>query len=152
MKRQRQRLLLDLVRRMPLSTQHEIQQELARLGHDATQSTISRDLEELGVVRIRDAGGRLRYALPTEAVAARVASRLRVLMAEFVASVESSGNLVVVRTASGAASAVAEALDVAAVEGVLGTVAGDNTILIVAREGVKGKAVAARLKEMGGLE
>ncbi len=151
MKRNRQRALLELVRRMPMSSQHEIQQELARIGHDATQSTISRDLEELGLVRVRDTEGRLRYALPTEAAATAVATRLRMLLSEFVISVEASGNLVVVVTPPGAANAVAEALDHAAVDGILGNVAGDNTILIIAKEGVKGKAVAERLRELGGL-
>lgn len=151
MKRQRQRALLELLRQMPLSSQHEIQAELARLGHDATQSTISRDLEELGAVRVRDAESRLRYGLPTDAAAGLGTSRLRTLMAEFVVSIESSGSLVVVTTVPGAAAAVAEALDHAAVEGVLGSVAGDNTFLIVAREGVRGKVLAARLREMGGL-
>jgi transcriptional regulator of arginine metabolism len=151
-KRNRQRALFELVRRMPMSSQHEIQQELARIGHDATQSTISRDLEELGLVRVRDPEGRLRYALPTEAAATAVASRLRMLLSEFVVSVEASGNLVVAVTPPGAANAVAEAIDHAAVDGVLGTVAGDNTILIIAKEGVKGKAVADRLRELGGLQ
>jgi transcriptional regulator of arginine metabolism len=150
-KRNRQRALLELVGRMPLSSQHEIQEELARGGHDATQSTISRDLEELGLVRVRDPEGRLRYALPTEAVATAVASRLRMLLAEFVMSIEASGNLVVAVTPPGAANAVAEAIDHAAVEGILGTVAGDNTILIIAKEGVKGKAVSDRLREIGGI-
>jgi transcriptional regulator of arginine metabolism len=150
-KRQRQRALVELVTRQPLSTQHEIQQELARLGHDATQSTISRDLEEMGLVRVRDPEGRLRYALPTEAAAASVAHRVKTLIAEFVVSIEASGNVVVATATPGAANAVAEAIDHAAVEGVLGTVAGDNTILIVAAEGVKGKAVAKRLRQIGGL-
>jgi transcriptional regulator of arginine metabolism len=150
-KRNRQRALLELVGRMPLSSQHEIQEELARGGHDATQSTISRDLEELGLVRVRDPEGRLRYALPTEAVSTAVASRLRMQLAEFGMSIEASGNLVVAVTPPGAANAVAEAIDHAAVEGILGTVAGDNTILIIAKEGVKGKAVSDRLREIGGI-
>jgi transcriptional regulator of arginine metabolism len=151
MKRNRQRAILELVRRTPLSSQHEIQEELARAGHDATQSTISRDLEELGLVRVRDAEGRLRYALPNEAAGSAVAGRLRMLLSEFIVSIEASGNLVVAVTPPGAANAVAEAIDHAAVEGVLGTVAGDNTILVISKEGVKGKTLADRLRQIGGL-
>lgn len=151
MKLQRQRALVDLVRRKPLPTQHEIRAELALGGHEATQSTISRDLEELGLVRLRDAGGKLRYALPTEAATARVAERLRTLIAEFVISVEPAENLAVARTTPGAANAVAEAIDHAAVEGILGTLAGDDTILLVGGPGVKGRSIAARIRELGGL-
>jgi transcriptional regulator of arginine metabolism len=150
-KRQRQQALVELVRRGPLSTQEEIRAQLERVGHRATQSTISRDLEELGLVRIRDTEGHLRYALPGDAGPSGARSRLRALFAEFVTAVEASGNLVVVTTPAGAANAVAEALDHAGVEGILGTVAGDNTILIVAGEGTRGKALAKRLREIGGL-
>jgi transcriptional regulator of arginine metabolism len=150
-KRQRQQALLDLVRRQPLSTQQDIRSKLEVLGHAATQSTISRDLEELGLVRVRDLEGHFRYALPTESMAAGARARLRALFAEFVMGVEASGNLVVISTPAGAANAVAEALDHAGVEGILGTIAGDNTILVVAKEGTRGKALAKRLREMGGL-
>ncbi|HXF57472.1 MAG TPA: arginine repressor [Actinomycetota bacterium] len=151
LKRRRQRALLDLVRREPLSTQEEIREALARLGFEATQSTISRDLEEMGLVRVRDAQGRMRYARPGEAGTAAAVARLRTLLAEFVERIEASGNLAVVTTPPGAANAVAEAIDHAGVEGVLGTVAGDNTILVVAREGVRGRAVAERLRALAGL-
>ena len=151
MKRQRQQALLDLVRSEPLGSQAEIQSRLATRGHDATQSTISRDLDELGLVRVRDATGRLRYAEPTEASAQSSASRLRMLLQEFLISIEPSGNLALAITPPGAANAVAEAIDHAGIEGVLGTVAGDNAILIVATEGVKGSVVANRVKAAGGL-
>ncbi|HJP65305.1 MAG TPA: arginine repressor [Actinomycetota bacterium] len=151
MKRQRQQALLELVRKEPLSTQEEIRAQLESIGHPATQSTISRDLEELGLVRVRDPDGHFRYALPTEASAAGARARLRALFAEFVSRVDSSGNIVVVTTPAGAANAVAEALDRAGVEGILGTIAGDDTIMIVAKEGVRGKALAKQLREVGGL-
>jgi transcriptional regulator of arginine metabolism len=151
-KRQRQQALVELVRREPLSTQEDIRSQLDRLGHAATQSTISRDLEELGLVRVRDPEGHFRYALPTEAAGAGARARLRALFAEFVMQVEASGNIVVVSTPAGAANAVAESLDHAGVEGIVGTIAGDNTILVVAKEGTRGKALAKRLRELGGLE
>jgi transcriptional regulator of arginine metabolism len=151
MKRQRQQALLDLIRREPIGSQAEIQSRLSTAGHPATQSTISRDLDELGLVRVRDAGGGFRYAEPSEATAHANASRLRMLLQEFLISIEPSGNIALALTPPGAASAVAEAIDHAAIEGVLGTVAGDNTILVVAKEGVTGSTVARRLKDAGGL-
>ncbi|HXJ65331.1 MAG TPA: arginine repressor [Actinomycetota bacterium] len=150
MKRARQQALSELVRTQPLSSQHEIQQHLAEMGYEATQSTISRDLEELGLVRIRDAGGNLRYGAPNDTAALGAAQRLRTLLSEFLVSVASSGNLVVLKTTPGAANAVADVLDRAGVDGVLGTIAGDDTVLVVAAEGTKGSGLAKRLGALGG--
>jgi len=149
-KRQRQQAIRDLVARTHLRSQEEIRERLQTLGYPATQSTISRDLEEMGLVRVRDGDGHLRYALPEQAGGAPRASA-RALLSEFALSVEVSGNLVLVKTPPGAANAVAEGLDRGAVDGVLGTVAGDNTILVVVREGVPGSDVAAALRELAGL-
>jgi len=149
-KRQRQQAIRDLVASSALRSQEEIREHLAALGYRATQSTISRDLEELGLVRARDDEGRLRYALPEQAGNGH-RPPVRSLLAEFALSVEVSGNLVLVKTPPGAANAVAEGLDRGGVDGVLGTVAGDDTILIVAREGVRGATVAADLKRLAGL-
>lgn len=150
MKRHRQQALLELVRREALGSQQEIRERLSRAGHAATQSTISRDLEELGLVRVRDGDGRLRYADPNDVPAPRSDRHLRAVLSEFVVGVESSGNLAVVWTPPGAANAVAEVLDRAAVPGILATVAGDNTILAVVREGASARAVARRLRELAG--
>jgi transcriptional regulator of arginine metabolism len=150
-KPQRQQALMELVRKVPLASQHEIRDHLAAMGHHATQSTISRDLEELGLVRVRDGNGKPRYAAPAEARAAGVHARFRAVLAEFAIAIEPSGNLVLIRTTPGAAQAVGEAMDRAGVEGVLGTVAGDDTLLVVASESVRGRAVAKRLRELGGL-
>ena len=152
MKRARQQALMDLVRDRRLASQHEIQQRLAEVGHQATQSTISRDLEELGLVRIRDGEGHLRYGRPEETAALGAAARLRTLLGEFLISVAASGNLVVLKTTPGAANAVGETLDRAGVDGVLGTIAGDDTLLVVAAEGTRGRALGRRLGEMGGLQ
>lgn len=150
MKRARQQALSELVRTQPLSSQHEIQEHLAELGYEATQSTISRDLEELGLVRIRDAGGHLRYGWPNDTAAVGAPARLRTLLSEFLVSVDASGNLVVLKTTPGAANAVADVLDRAGVDGVLGTIAGDDTVLVVAAEGKKGRSLARRFAELGG--
>ena len=150
MKRARQQALMELVRTQPLASQHEMAERLAALGYEATQSTISRDLEELGLVRIRDAGGRLRYGQPRDTAALGASARLRTLLSEFLVSVDSSGNLVVLKTTPGAANAVADVLDRAGMEGVIGTIAGDDTVLVVAAEGTKGRTLAKRFSELGG--
>jgi len=150
-KQARQQALMELVRTQPLGSQHEIRSRLSELGYEATQSTISRDLEELGLVRIRDADGHLRYGQPNDTAALGAASRLRTLLSEFLISVASSGNLVVLKTTPGAANAVADVLDRAGVDGLLGSIAGDDTILLIAAEGTKGKVLAHRMAELGGL-
>jgi transcriptional regulator of arginine metabolism len=141
---------MELVRTQPLASQHEMAERLATLGYEATQSTISRDLEELGLVRIRDVDGRLRYGQPRDMAALGASARLRTLLSEFLVSVDSSGNLVVLKTTPGAANAVADVLDRSGLPGVIGTIAGDDTVLVVAAEGTKGRTLAKRFSELGG--
>lgn len=150
-KLQRQRAVLELVRREPLGSQDEIRRRLADLGLPATQSTISRDLEELGLVRVRGTGGELHYATPEETRPASPGNGLRALLREFAAGVDHSGNLVLVTTPPGAAMAVARVIDESSVPGVLGTVAGDDTIIVVTRRQVRAVDVARRLREIAGL-
>ena len=121
-------------------------------GIEATQATISRDLEELGAVKIRVAGGDSIYAI-AEYAPARVApsDQLRRVMAEWVAEVTSSGNLVVVRTPPGCSHVVASALDRSALSGLLGTVAGDDTIFCVAAEDIGGAGLAEELRSLSGV-
>jgi transcriptional regulator of arginine metabolism len=150
MKRARQQALLELVRAESLASQDEIAARLERLGFPATQSTISRDLDELGLVRVRDAGGHLRYATP-DAGGSNGARHVRALLREFARSVDHSRNLVLVKTPPAGAMPVARALDASDVDGILGTVAGDDTIIVVIREDVRARDVAASLREMAGL-
>jgi transcriptional regulator of arginine metabolism len=132
------------VERERLSSQHEIRARLKEQGIDATQSTISRDVEELGLARVHDADG-LRYVVPGNGSNGGTV-RLRRLLDEFALSFAASGNLLVVRTPPGAAAALGEGLDSAALPEIAGTVAGDNTILIVASEGLGAHDVERRLR------
>ncbi|HEV3474775.1 MAG TPA: arginine repressor [Actinomycetota bacterium] len=150
MKRQRQEALLDLVRREPLASQEEIRRRLAKLGHRATQSTISRDLEELGLVRGRGSDGRLRY-LPAGNGEVHATVPLDSLLRGFATSVDASGNVVVIKTLPGTANAVASGVDRSELEDVLGTVAGDDTIMVVVRETAGGKRAARTLRDLAGL-
>lgn len=133
-RRDRQGAILRLVREQPLSTQAELADALRAAGHDVVQTTVSRDIRELGLVKVRHASGRLVYAAPGDARPRDLGPSFR----RIAMSVDSSANLVVVTTPSGFANALAEEIDRAGHPHVLGTIAGDNTILIIAREGVPG--------------
>jgi transcriptional regulator of arginine metabolism len=130
--------LRELVAQHEVSSQSELVALLARDGVAATQATVSRDLDELGITKIRGADGHVSYALPEMPA---LAQSLR----QFVLEIEASGNLAVVRTPPGTAAAVAIAIDGAEVPGVLATLQGDDTVLVVAREPATGRQVADRL-------
>ena len=150
-KQQRQQIITRLIAQENVCSQPHLQEMLKDQGIEATQATISRDLEELGAVKIRVAGGDSIYAI-AEYAPARVApsDQLRRVMAEWVAEVTSSGNLVVVRTPPGCAHVVASALDRSALSGLLGTVAGDDTIFCVAAEDIGGAGLAEELRSLSG--
>jgi transcriptional regulator of arginine metabolism len=135
---QRRAVLRDLVARYAVSSQAELVALLADAGISATQATVSRDLDDLAITKTRGADGRVTYALPEMPALAQA-------LRQFVTSIEASGNLAVVRTPPGTAAAVAIAIDGGDVPGVLATLQGDDTVLVVAREPATGHDVAARL-------
>lgn len=143
----RQHAILSLVSRERLASQQEIGARLRGMGIEATQSTISRDIEELGLARVHDHDG-VRYVVPGQGEAPAPLRMLRRLLEEFALSFTPSGGLLVIRTPPGAAAALAEGLDRAGLADVAGTVAGDNTILVVAREGVHGKELERALGQI----
>ena len=149
---QRQQLIAKLIGRSPISSQPQLVELLAAEGIVATQTTVSRDLEDLGAVKVRVPGGDTVYAIP-EYEPARLApeDHLRRVMGEWVAEVRSSGNLVVLRTPPGCAHVVASALDRSNLPGLLGTVAGDDTLMCVAEEGDTGATLATTLRDLAGL-
>jgi transcriptional regulator of arginine metabolism len=137
---ERRRLIRELVATHEVGAQSELVTLLAAKGVEATQATVSRDLEELGITKYRGADGRISYALPENGGLAQ-------MLRQFVRTIESSGNLAVVRTPPGAAAAVASAIDSAELPGVLATVQGDDTLLVVAREGIQGSQIADQLRQ-----
>lgn len=119
---------------------------LADAGHTVSQATVSRDLDALGAAKARDEeGGHYVISRSTSAEAGATSD----LVAEFVDEIAASGNLVVLRTPPGAAHMVAGVIDRANIEGVVGTVAGDDTILVVAPDGAEGRTLAKRFEQMG---
>ena len=151
-KPQRQHRIRRIIEEQAISNQAQLLALLESDGVVTTQATVSRDLEELGAIKIRLPGGTTAYAIP-EYARERASSddHLRRLMGEFVVEVGRSGNLIVLRTPPGSAHVVASAIDRAAPSEVLGTVAGDDTVLVIAVEGADGASVAASLAEMAGL-
>jgi transcriptional regulator of arginine metabolism len=151
-KPQRQHRILRVLEEQPISSQAQLVQLLEADGIVATQATVSRDLEELGAVKVRIPGGAMAYAIP-EFTRERSPSddHLKRLMSEFVVEVAHSGNLVVLRTPPGSAHVVGSALDRASLPEVLGTVAGDDTVLVVCKESVGGAEVASQLAGLAGL-
>lgn len=137
---------------------HEVtsQPQLIDLLHDegigATQATVSRDLDDIGAVKVRVPSGNTVYAIPEFAPDRPApADQLRRVLGEWVAEVVHSGNLVVLRTPPGCAHVVASALDRSRLDGLLGTVAGDDTLLCVAAS-TDGSALAEELRELAGVD
>lgn len=149
---QRQQSIAKLIARHLVSSQPQLVDLLAGEGITATQATVSRDLDDLGAVKVRVPGGETVYAIP-EYEPARLAPQdhLRRVMGEWVAEVRSSANLVVLRTPPGCAHVVASALDRSSLPGLIGTVAGDDTLLCVADDATGGPALASTLGELAGL-
>ena len=135
-----------------VTSQAQVVELLAAEGVVATQATVSRDLEDLGALKVRTADGESVYAIPEQAKD-RLApeDHLRRVMGEWVVEVAHSANLVVLRTPPGSAHVVGSALDRAGLADVLGTVAGDDTVLVVATERAGGASVARRLSALAGL-
>lgn len=141
----RQGALLRLVRERELTTQAEVAAALQEEGIEAVQTTVSRDIAQLGLVKVRNAEGRLVYALAGGDDLDRL-SELTAVLRRLAVSVEATGNLVVLKTPPGNANALAQAIDEASLPDVAGTVAGDDTIFVAAREGLSGAELAAEFR------
>jgi transcriptional regulator of arginine metabolism len=149
----RQQLIVDLLTRHPVRSQTELGELLAGAGLHVTQATLSRDLLDLDAVKVRTASGALVYAVPAEggdrtprAAPETGASEARLarLCTELLVSALAAANLVVLRTPPGAAPLLASAIDKAGVPHVVGSIAGDDTILVIADDPANGPAVAQR--------
>ena len=132
MKAERQAKILDLIVKKEIGTQEELTMELERAGFVATQATVSRDIKELRLLKVLAEGGRYKYAT-VERAEKGMSDRFIRILSESILSVESAGNLIVIKTITASANAGCEAIDSMKWPEVLGTIAGDNTILIIAR-------------------
>lgn len=138
--------ILEIISAHHVSSQEQLRALLARRGVRVTQATLSRDLHELGIARVPGDEG-VRYALP-ERVATEAIPSLETLLPQLFSSVDGVGELVVLHTLASGAQPVAEAIDAAGWTEVLGTIAGENTILLVCRSAAARQAVTLRLTEL----
>jgi transcriptional regulator of arginine metabolism len=149
----RQARIAALIESQPVTSQTHLAALLAESGIEVTQATLSRDLEELGAVKLRGSDGApASYVLPPENAPLRPAqaapARLIRLLADLLVNAEGSANLAVLRTPPGAAQFLASAMDKVGLPDVLGTIAGDDTVLVISREPDGGPAVADRLRAL----
>jgi transcriptional regulator of arginine metabolism len=142
-KHERQVAILRLVERTQLSTQAEVTDALREQGFDAVQATVSRDIAQLGLVKVRNGNGRLVYALPGADDLDRL-EQLSSALRRWVSGMRAAGQLLVIATPAGFAAPLADAIDAAALEEVAGTIAGENTVFVAARDGIGG----AQLEEL----
>ena len=145
MKFDRQGAILRLVNDRKLATQAEVAEALRDHGFDAVQTTVSRDIAQLGLVKVRDEQGRLVYALPGAADLDRL-DELTSALRRFALALTPTGNLLVIHAPPGHAHALALVLDGAALGDVAGTVAGDDTIFVAARDGLTGADLAEQFR------
>ena len=145
----RRRALQSILSEHVIARQYDLVRLLAEMGFSVTQATVSRDLRAMGAVKVRSANGTMRYVRDPGPPGHHPRDALEATLSAYALSVRSSGNLVVIRTPPGAAHVVAAAIDGADLEGVLGTVAGDDTLLIVADEPTGGRAVTEMIERIG---
>lgn len=153
-KARRQHLIGRLLEEHAVTNQAKLVDLLELDDISATQATVSRDLDDLGAVKVRVPGGETVYAIPEHPAHRPVApeDHLRRVLSDWVVDVLSSRNIVLLRTPPGSAHVVAAALDRAGLSEVLGTVAGDDSVIVVVVEAVAGSLVAARLSDLAGLQ
>lgn len=144
MKANRQALIRELVESQIIQTQEELAERLRERGMDVTQATVSRDIKEMHLLKVLSEGGVYRYATMDNG-GQGVSDRLIRMLADSVVDMASANNLIVVRTLSGSAHVAGEALDSLKWPEVLGTIAGDNTILMIVRTNDEVETVLGRL-------
>lgn len=148
----RQRLIADLIRGGGIASQEEVTERLAEAGLAVTQATVSRDLDQLGAVKVKRDGATV-YALPDQLASSNWSvGRLERILTEWVLSVEAAGSLLIIKTPPGSAHLVASSIDSVGMAEIAGTVSGDDTLFLALRDGVAPGAMAARFRALAGQE
>ncbi|MEW6724380.1 MAG: arginine repressor [Bacillota bacterium] len=148
MKTKRQMKILEMVREEVIETQEQLAERLRDEGINVTQATVSRDIKELNLIKTASGDGRYRYALPPDATAASHRERLKRFFHGSLLGVEHNGNLVVLKTLPGAAQGVGVAIDNWGIPEIIGTVAGDDTVLVVVKPVDAVEQVAEKLRKL----
>ena len=148
MKNNRQEKILAIIEAEPIETQEQLLAKLQEQGIESTQATISRDIKQLHLIKEPVGGGRYRYAVSVQKTKLNFAEKLRTIFRECVLSVASAQNLVVLKTIEGMAQGAAFALDNMAETDIVGTLAGDDTILLVFHDNVRAVDFCEQVKQM----
>jgi transcriptional regulator of arginine metabolism len=148
---ERQKKILRLIEEKHLSTQAELAEALHGEGVDTVQTTVSRDIAQLGLVKVRNGNGKLVYALPGAADLRRF-EELATAMRRWATGMTAAGSLLVITTPNGLATPLADAIDEAGLADVAGTIAGENTIFVAARDGITGGDLEAQFSHHLGRE
>jgi transcriptional regulator of arginine metabolism len=148
LKERRQRAIADLIRGGTLSSQEELAERLSGLGFAVTQATISRDLDQIGAMKVRRAG-QLSYALPDQ-VQPAPGPRLATLLRDFVRSIDTAANLIVIKTPPGSAHLIGVALDQSEYPEIVGTICGDDTIFVATASPETAAELGTKLRSAAG--
>ncbi len=147
MKYSRHAKILEIIEGYEIETQEELAEYLKRNGFNVTQATVSRDIKELRLIKVLTKNGRYKYAAIKQQESV-ISDRLIKIFKDSVLSIDSSANIIVLRTLSGAANAAAEAIDVLDIKDIVGTIAGDNTIFILIREDSDKEGIMDQFKNL----
>ena len=147
MKTVRQVAILDIIEKQDIETQEDLAEALRQRGIGVTQATVSRDIKELRLLKVLSANGVYKYATAVKAEHG-LSDRLIRMLTDSVLSISSANNLIVIKTLSGSANVAAEALDSLHWPEVLGTLAGDNTILMIIRSNEEAPVIISRVQEL----
>ena len=148
MKNERQSKILEIIESEPIDTQEQLQQRLQAQGIACTQATISRDIKQLHLVKEPMGQGRYRYAGSVQRSRLNVADKLRTIFRESIVSVDSAQNIVVVKTMAGLANAAGAALDSMSIPTMVGSLAGDDTAILIMRDGESARVLCEEIHEM----
>lgn len=146
MKKNRQEAIIELIQKYSIETQEELLSRLHKIGFQTTQATISRDIRELALIKKPDAEGRQIYSLVDQEN--ETSRKYQRILSEAILSMELAENMLVVKTVSGMAMACAAALDSLEIVGIIGTIAGDDTIMCVTKDKIIGRTVIAEIRQM----
>lgn len=147
MKIKRHAKIIEIINSKDIETQEELADELKKQGFDITQATVSRDIKELKLIKVSAKDGKYKYA-PISPSEKFLSTKLVNIFAQTVVGVENIGNFIVIKTISGSAATAAEAIDFLSFDGIAGTIAGDNTVFILARSVEKAQYIVQKINKM----
>lgn len=148
MKNERQAKILQIIKAEPIETQEQLQQSLCDMGIVCTQATISRDIKQLHLIKEPIGQGKYRYAISIQRKRLNIADKLRTIFRESIISVDYAQNIVILKTMSGLAGAAATALDSMRISGLMGSLAGSDTVLLIVRDTEAAKDLCEEISEL----